>query len=189
MVDSVFCVFCDDCGEPIEGEPPIADDPAQRPPCPKCGSTSRDINLPGATGSITVAGSTATLTITRLEDALLTKAQELITKGDNDDFRIAVVVAHMACEISAERAILRAFVARGIEYCDENYPNFNLASSRPCNLYNAVTGNHIHKQPFWKPFKMSATRRNKVVHKGMPVTKTEAEASYKAASDLVAYLR
>jgi len=145
--------------------------------------------LPGATGSITVAGSTATLTITRLEDALLTKAQELITKGDKDDFRIAVVVAHMACEISAERAILRAFVARGIEYCDENYPNFNLASSRPCNLYNAVTGNHIHKQPFWKPFKMSATRRNKVVHKGKPVTKAEAEASYKAASDLVAYLK
>jgi hypothetical protein len=189
MADSVFCVFCNDCGEPIEGEPPIADDPAQRPPCPKCGSTSRDINLPGAMGIITMAGSTGTLTITPLEDTLLVKAQELITKGDKDDFRIAVVVAHMACEISAERAILRAFATKGIEYLEENFSNFNLANDRLCNLYNAVTGSQIHKEPFWGTFKKSVTRRNKVVHKGMPVTKTEAEASYKAASDLVAYLR
>ena len=133
--------------------------------------------------------SRTTLTITLLEDTLLLKAQELIAKGDKDDFRIAVVVAHMAGEISAERAILRAFAARGIEYLDDdNFSNFNLANKRLCNLYNAVTGRQIHKQPFFATFKKSAKRRNEVVHKGTPVTKADAAASYKAVRDLVTYL-
>jgi hypothetical protein len=185
MADSVFC---NNCGEPIKEEPPVAGDPAQCAPCPKCGSTSRRIKMPEATGIITMLASsgTPTLTLSGLEDALLTRAQELIATGD---FMIAVVVAHIACEISAERAILRAFAERGIEYRDEQYPNFHLANCRPCSFYNALTGGQIHKQPFWPGFKKSAARRNAAVHKGKFVTKAEAETSYKAASALVAYLK
>lgn len=127
----------------------------------------------------------ATLTLTPYEDTLLVKAQELITNGA---FDLAIVVAHTACEISAERAILRAFAARSIEYLDENFPNFNLANTRSCNLYNAVTGKQIQKQLFWSNFKWSAKRRNLIVHKGKIATKAEAKKSHKAASDLVAYL-
>jgi hypothetical protein len=63
----------------------------------------------------------ATLTITPYEDTLLLKAQELITNGA---FDLAIVVAHMAgrapyCENRSE----------GIEYLDENFPNFNLANT------------------------------------------------------------
>jgi len=133
----------------------------------------------------------ATLTLIPYEKPLLDKAQELITKGDmtKGDFSIAVVVAHMACEISAERAILRAFDAKGIKY-RKDFSGFNLASNRLSNLYNAVTGDEIQKKfSSWKAFKESATRRNQAVHRARLLTKAEAEDSHKAASDLVTYLR
>jgi hypothetical protein len=130
------------------------------------------------------------LTVTPYSETLLAKSQDLIAKGE---FSIAVVVAHMACEISAERAISRAFVDKGIEDLEESVlaflSGYNLATERIRNLYNAMTGKEIQKQAFWQAFKESATRRNIAVHKGGTVTKAEAEDSYKAASDLVAYLK
>jgi hypothetical protein len=51
-----------------------------------------------------------------VSEMLLVKAQELITNGE---FGIATVVAHTACEISAERAISQAFAAKGIAYLED----------------------------------------------------------------------
>jgi hypothetical protein len=39
------------------------------------------------------------LVLVPYSETLLAKAQELITKGDFTNFSIAVVVAHMACEM------------------------------------------------------------------------------------------
>jgi hypothetical protein len=133
----------------------------------------------------------ASLTVIPYSETLLAKSHDLIAKGE---FSIAVVVAHMACEISAERAISRAFAEKGIEYLEGSVlafvSGYNLAT--PCirDLYNAVTGKEIQKQPFWQAFKESVKRRNKVVHtkRGETATKAEAEHSYDAASYLVAYL-
>jgi hypothetical protein len=55
MADSVFC---NNCGEPIKGEPPITDDLAQRPPCHRCGSTARTLRLQA--GRFGFAGSAST---------------------------------------------------------------------------------------------------------------------------------
>jgi hypothetical protein len=123
-------------------------------------------------------------------EALLATAWELMAKGE---FSIGVVVAHMACEISTERALSRAFMTQGIGYLEESIeellPGYNLANDRVRKLYNAVTGDQIQTQSFWQAFKESATRRNQAVHNGRIATKAEAEASFKAASDLVAYLK
>jgi hypothetical protein len=54
-------VFCTNCGDPIKGEPPIADDPAQREPCPRCGSIARRVNLEAAAFAGSWGGSTLTL--------------------------------------------------------------------------------------------------------------------------------
>lgn len=136
------------------------------------------------------ARASASLTITPYSETLLAKSQELIAKGE---FNIAVVVAHMACEISVERAISRAFVDKGIEYLEDPIfalmSGYNLANERIRNLYNAMTGREVQKEPFWQAFKESATRRNKTVHKGGSVTKAEVEETFKAATDLVAYLK
>jgi hypothetical protein len=135
-------------------------------------------------------GSAVTLTVTRYEDTLLAKAQELITTGE---FSIAVVVAHMACEISAERTISQAFARKGVGYLEDPVlayvSGYNLANERLRNLYNALTGNNIQDESFWAAFKASAERRNQAVHKGKIVTEAEAEDSYKAVSALIAYLK
>lgn len=130
------------------------------------------------------------LTFVPYPEKLLGTARDLIDKGE---FSIAVVVAHMACEISVERALSRAFKSKGIDYLEQPvfklFPSYNLANKRVRNLYNAVTGNEIQKQSFWKEFKASATRRNNAVHDGKIATKAEAEDSFTAATELVAYLK
>ena len=182
-------VVCKECGASITGEPP-SENPAERKVCPRCGSMTPAYSLQAEPGHYEVTGASFTAVVITYPEALLTTAQGLIARGD---FSIAVVVAHMACEISAERALSRTFAAKGIEYLGESVgdllPGYNLANERVRNLYNALTGDQIQKQSFWKAFKESASRRNAAVHKGSIMTKEEAEASYKAASDLVAYLQ
>ncbi len=123
-------------------------------------------------------------------EALLVIARGLIA---DEEFNVAVVVAHLACEISAEHALSRAFEAKDTGFLGEStedlLPCYNLANDRVRNLYNSVTGNEIQQQSFWPAFMESATRRNQAVHEGRILTKAEAEASYRAASDLVAFLK
>lgn len=182
-------ILCNNCGILITEEPPSGD-PAERKPCPQCGSKARRFSLHAEIGGYSLVGGGVTLDVITYPEALLTTTQDLIARGE---FSIAVVVAHMACEISAERALSRTFIAKGIGYLEESVedllPGYNLANDRVRNLYNAVTGDQIQKQSFWQAFKESAIRRNQAVHKGRTMTKGEAEASYKAASDLVAYLK
>lgn len=180
--------LCKNCGTAITGD--LAGDPAQREECPKCGSVVREFVMNAAPGSYTFTGSDADLTHVLYPDKLLITARDLIEKGE---FSISVVVAHMACEISAERSISRAFKEKGIDILEQPVeallPGYSLANDKVKDLYNAVTGSEIQKQPFWQQFKESATRRNKAVHAGEIATKEEAEDSFKAASSLIAYLK
>jgi hypothetical protein len=144
-----------------------------------------------ATPSVyTLTGHDVDLIYISYPEKLLITAQDLIAQGE---FSIAVVVAHMVCEISGERAISQAFKAQGIDYLQQPVEDllsgYNLANERVRNLYNAVTGGAIQQQPFWQHFKESATRRNQAVHEGKIATKAEAEASLNAASSLVKYLK
>ena len=181
-------VFCSNCGAPIEGEPPIPDDPALREPCRSCGSIARRLYGEARTSSFASGGAAGT--VIPYAETLLAKAQELITQGD---FSIAVVVAHMACEISVETALSRAFAEKGIVYLEESVlaflSGYNLANKRIRKLYNALTGKEPQDQLFWEEFTKSADRRNQAVHNKLFVTKADAEASCKAASALVAYLQ
>jgi hypothetical protein len=123
--------------------------------------------------------------------ALLTSARKLI---DDGQFNIAVVLSHTACEIAAERALSEALAKKGIQDLKEPVlgllNGYNLEDDTIRNFYRTVTGDDkIQNQPFWQKFKESATRRNYIVHQGLVVGKAEAEESFKAASDLIAYLK
>lgn len=182
-------IFCGKCGKQITGESPSGDT-AQRQPCPQCSSLARryDVHI-RVSDAFTVVGSVTARVITYPE-TLLTAAKDLILNGQ---FSIAVVVAHMACEISTERALSQAFAAKGIGYLEEPVeellPGYNLANDRVRDIYNALKGDEIQKQSFWQAFKQSATLRNKVIHQGKIATKSEAETSVKAATELVSYLK
>ena len=180
-------LFCHNCNTPIRDEPP-GGDPSQPRACPQCGTV-----LPRHDGEVSAGmlpGRPATTHVSAYAEALLATARRLIADGE---FGVAVVVAHMACEISVERALSRAYEGKDTgflgESAEEMLPCYNLANDRARNLYNAVTGNEVHQQSFWDAFKESAIWRNQAVHEGRNLTKAEAEASLKAASDLVAFLR
>jgi hypothetical protein len=177
---------CGQCGEPINGESPDLD-PAQRERCRKCGSTTRTSALHAQATSSSSA--TANPTVITYPQKLLTVARGLIDQGEHS---IAVVVAHIACEVATERSLSESFVTRGIQYLEDPVTEFlngyNLANERIRKLYTALTGDQVQNTVFWPKFKESATRRNKIIHEGALAASAEAEESYRAASDLVAHL-
>ena len=76
-------------------------------------------------------------TLIPYEETLLAAARTLITNGE---LSIAVVVAHMACEIGAERAIARAFAAKGVGYLEEPVFAYSSGYNSHCStLCNPAT--------------------------------------------------
>ena len=63
---------------------------------------------------------------------LLTLARRLI--DENREFGIAVLVAHVACEVATERTLSEAFGAKGLSYLEDSITRFfggyNLANDR-----------------------------------------------------------
>jgi hypothetical protein len=185
-VSNAVPVVCGQCGEPISESP--SGDLAERRPCPKCGSTTRlfsaDLHV---LASAKVSLQTETITY---PDSLLSLARTLINEGR---YSIAVIVAHMACEIATERSLSAAFATRGLQYLeapvDELLNGYNLANERIRKLYIALTGDEVETESFWQRFKESARRRNSIIHSGAIVGRAEAKESYKAAADLVAHLQ
>jgi hypothetical protein len=121
---------------------------------------------------------------------LMNAARSLIDQGQPS---IAVVVAHMACEVATEQKLSEAFATKGLQYLEAAVTDFlngyNLASDKNRKLYVALTGDEVHNAGFWPKFKASATRRNKIIHEGLNVDKAAAEDSYQAADNLLVHFK
>ncbi len=109
-----------------------------------------------------------------------------------EQYGVAILVAHMACEIAIERKLSDAFKSRGIEDLQESFygflNGFSVGNERLRRLYVDVTGDKIHEQPFWLEFKKSVERRNAVMHKGKMVQAQDSRDSIEAARALVIHL-
>ena len=178
---------CSNCGELINDPP--GGDPAAREPCPKCGSMARTFGVSVDVISKTVV--TAHATVITYPRRLLSVAQSLINSGE---FAIAVIVAHVACEVATERVMAAAFTAKGIQDLEKPVkallPGRNLGNNRIRKLYTALTGDAVQNQPFWSKFTISAELRNDIVH-GDPVTPTKqnADDSWAACDEFVKHLK
>lgn len=121
---------------------------------------------------------------------LLTLARSLIDQGEHS---IAVVVAHMACEVATEQKLSEAFVIKGVQYLEDAITNFfngyNLGNERLRDLYVALTRDSIQNEPFWSEFKASVARRNDIIHWGAIVGAVDAERSYRAANNFLRHLK
>jgi len=140
-------------------------------------------------GGLKLSG-TATVTVVPYEETLLGTARRMI---DGGDFNIAVVVAHMACEVAVERALSRAWNSKGLSYLEgpvEDFLNgYNIAAPRLRNLHNALTEKCIQNESFWDAFNQSAARRNAIIHRGVIVSQADSKASLDAARAVIAYLK
>jgi hypothetical protein len=182
-------VLCSKCGTPLPDEnPSTMPPPDKRTPCPRCGSTARTVNAYG-TGGISFSGS-AVATLILHSERLLETANELLTNGQ---YGLAVVVAHTAYEVGVERALGQAMRAKGIGHLEDAIDgllgNFNLGNGKVHKFFTALTGETVTDKPFWKGLTDSVQRRNAIVHRGLEVTKQEAEFSLQAAADLVVWLK
>jgi hypothetical protein len=133
--------------------------------------------------------------------AVIARRGERVNQGEGCDadhrrnekkFEMAVVTAHMACEVATERSLskaLRELNKPGLQEAVTDLLNgYNLAREKTRKLYTALTGDQVAQQPFWSDFKDSATRRNHIVHKGLTVVDMDAQKSVDAANRLVAHL-
>jgi hypothetical protein len=175
--------FCGECNRSISDE--ASDD---RKPCPDCLSLKRRYEL--SSHEQMHATATAELTVITYPQTLLTTALDLL---EREQYGIAIVVAHMACEVAAERSMAEAFQAKSLTHLEEPIlafvNGFNLATPRIRELYSALTGDEIQKQPFWQAFKTSATLRNNIVHNGKIAARSDAESSITAATAFVVHLK
>ena len=179
---------CSECGEPF----------VKDGPCPKCGLTSRlTAQSPMSVEFLSTVEAQATLPMEVIRSyprELMRLARRLIDEHDEYQFGVAVIVAHMACEIATERSISEALDAKGAQYLKDWVMDlrngYNLNSDRVRGLYTALTGDDIsqHIRSTWSEFKKSAKLRNDIVHRGRIATGAEAEASYKACNDLLEHL-
>lgn len=137
-------------------------------------------------GEYVLVGDSAEMMVVDYPHLLLNEAQDLIARRQ---FGIAVVVAHMACEVAVERALSATFATRSIEYLEKPVRAFlngySLHNERLRNLYTALTGDAIHDEPFWAQYTESAKRRNHVVHQGRTATEVEAHNSHEVATAFV----
>lgn len=174
---------CATCGRRL----PETADALPRTPCPSCGSTARNFAL---TATVEVhASATARLDVIPYPQRLLESATAFI---EAQQYGIAVVVAHTACEIAMERKLSELILSKGIDYLQDwiarGFNGYNPSSDRVLSLYETLTGDRMQQQPFWQSFRASVARRNGVVHTGAFVDHQEALDSHAATSALVAHL-
>jgi len=136
--------------------------PEDRLPCPHCGSTARMITV-SAASSFTMA-SELSATVIPHQDLLIEEACELHAAGKHS---LAVLVAHMACEVVTSRVIDAAFIKSAFSHMAEPMLDFlngyNLANSRIRAFYASLTGDDVTQLPLWSKFQESARRRNKLL--------------------------
>jgi hypothetical protein len=182
-------VICKSCGEQITGE--FTGEIVAGTLCPHCKQPLvRNFTLVAGAGVYKITGNAANLIYTSYPEMLLAEAQDLKSR---QQFSLAVVIAQMACEISVERAISKAFATKQVEYLEEAIgkllPSRNITNDRVRKFYTALTDDEIQTQTFWPGLTELAKLRNDAVHIGKFCTEQEAEASLKTAGLLVEYLK
>lgn len=183
MNDNVICATCKNI-IPGESKDCVLD---ERKPCPNCGSRSRDKSVD--VNYKMHAEVSSTLHIVTYPQVLIQKSKELVL---NCDYSIAILVAHMACEVAVARCLSSSFKTKNLQYLEpsvmEFFNGYNLGNKRHLNFFTALTGYNFVTKPFWSKFMESAKRRNNVMHDAYIANENEANESIEAASALVSYI-
>ncbi len=154
--------------------------------CPDCQSKI----LEAESGTIVLLGMEATATVTRHWTTLLDTAQQLFDQGF---YAAAIVVAHTACEVIAQRAISKALDGKGVPdlvdtFRDHNF-GYSLHQPRARKAYGHLTGDDkIGGEPFWSDYNNSVTTRNHIVHHGKTTNQKDAASSLKVAREFIAHV-
>jgi hypothetical protein len=120
---------------------------------------------------------------------LIEAAEDMIAQNH---YEISVVTSQMACEISVERTLAHYFRTQELKHLegpiDDLLPSYNLANEKVRKLYTAVTGDKIQTEFFWAEYKTIVTIRNKAIHTGQRIEKSQAQMVLRVAKLLLKHL-
>ena len=122
--------------------------------------------------------------------ALLRTARDLLDRGD---YQFTVVAAQTACEVYVEVALSELLRRRPEfgplgEVIPDLLTSYSLMDGRGRRVFAALTGHRVSDADFWPNYRLHVERRNRVVHRGDPVTRDEAFGSLGAVESLFAYV-
>ncbi|MCK4394913.1 hypothetical protein KAX17_18595 [Candidatus Bipolaricaulota bacterium] len=186
MMDQVTTdTFCGKCGEPIYNE-----DSNNRIPCPNCGAKERKYHV---SASINVSVSVSVdAEVISYPQSFLNTAKDMIDKDIKELQSMAVILCHVASEIATDRALMASFEKNKIGHLKETicsrFRSRRLANKEIRKLYTGLTGDDIAKATFWPDYQDSVQRRDDITHRGILVSKADAEKSHAAATELVKHL-
>lgn len=113
---------------------------------------------------------------------------------DEHQYEMAVVAAHIGCEVVARTLIEQLDVARAerlpVRLRAFGRPRWSVSSDPGLQfLFHAATGVRVEDFALWDDYRLHVKRRNKIVHEGAVVTLDEAQASIAAADAFIEHLQ
>jgi hypothetical protein len=124
---------------------------------------------------------------------LLAQAQDLVAQ-DGQDYRLAVILAHAACDLETEGALNRLIEMREIEDLRDallavmGAPQLSLGKDRVRSIYTALSQDDPAQALWWSDWRNSVERRNAVAHKGADISRQDATASVDVATKYAEHL-
>jgi len=112
----------------------------------------------------------------------------------SDDPSMAIVTAHMAFEVAAERAFARLLSANGAapalaEAVLAGLPDRTFMDRRTREMWTLLAaGDEIKNAPPWKLYQQSVQRRNRAVHQGEDFEAADAQAAIHAVRAMLDHL-
>ncbi len=130
----------------------------------------------------------------RMSNLLLREAGILLEKHEDNSDRLAVILAHAACDVQMEDTLAQLFIARDVRSLYEPLKGLvgnqiNLHTERVRAVYTALSGDDPAKQPWWSAWKEGIRRRNGVAHGGHAVNSEAAAKSLDACRKCVSHLQ
>ena len=120
---------------------------------------------------------------------LLDEAQHSLASGLNE---MTVVLSQAASEMCTEWAITALFVLRDDADLAESILGLfvvkDICSDRVHRVFGALSGDSPNQQPFWAQLKSHRDRRNRVVHRGLKASSSEAAESLASVKEYVHHL-
>lgn len=125
---------------------------------------------------------------------LLIEAELLANRQDHNNNRLAVILAHAACDVQTERAIADLCVLRGLQYlyealADNLGAQVSLHVEKVRKIYIALANDRPTKQGWWADWQKSVKRRHKVAHTGGLLMHEDVVATIGCCKNYVEHLQ
>lgn len=125
---------------------------------------------------------------------LLAEASALAAKNERDSDRLAVILAHAACDIQTEHSLPELLLKNDVPHLCESVlkalgQQVSLHIDKTAGIFTALSNDNPRKQSWWGDWKESLTRRNRVAHGGRLVPHAEVLETVEVCRKYVEHVR